>query len=571
MNPGNFCILAHNVANMELMVKALLEKYPNFLPGHIEAARCALTTRNIENLNERLQNGNLVTNHCFLLHIIELVKIVVVHGDLSDINSILNDINDTVASSENDNTHFQLYLAQLLSRCGFEHQNILQFARKLLDRALAIERRSMFLVEKSKLLLLDGDHKQAKTMAMTALEIDHDPSDDVLLAHSREKCWFYIVLGCQMLLGRRKTHRSGRAGPVRPVSKHRNPEVDGDGLILPDSLQYFHFYQALIDRAQSKSADVVLTGIRNASDILLSTVQSIPFGLEYLHSFNPAFVNEMVTVLFDYAPLVPTKIPTIALRDIIRLLTTIHDTCPGLTRLTYLLAKAKYLLEEVDESQRLLIKCTERSPSVAEAYLLLAQIALKKDQLEKADKYLDEGLSNNFQVREHPLFHVTKARLMKQSNQLEPALAQLNMARQLAVMKENSKQERKKRDRFESTESDKIAVYLEAIDCLQRLRKYTEADNLMKEAMARWQGTPEEHQLVMLNVEIRLQKGSVDDALKILQNVQPHDPNYQEARIRMAKVYLEDKKDKRQFAICYRCRIKQIFWCYIVLQANSGP
>ncbi|KAK0395375.1 hypothetical protein QR680_001248 [Steinernema hermaphroditum] len=519
----------HNVANMEFMVKALLEKYPNFIPGHIEAVKCALTTRNIEALNERLQNGNLVTSDCLILHLIELIRTVTLHGDLSNITSILSDINETVTSTENDNPNYQLYLAQLLSRTGFEHPPILQFCRKLLDRALTLDRRSAFLVEKSRLLLQEGDFKQARMLAMTALEIDMDPDPSVLLG----------VVRCYIAEGN-ISEAVAQMQFVRSV----NAEIQKS--------MYFHFYQALIDRAQQKPADVVLTGIRSATDILLSNIQSIPFGLDFLYALNPAFLNDMALVLFDYAPLVPSKMPTTSIRDLNRLLTTVNDSCPGLTRITYLLAKTKFLLEEFEESQKLLLRCIERNPTVAESYLLLAQIALKRDQLEKANKYLDDGLSNNFQVREHPLFHVTKARLMKQSNQLEPALAQLNMARQLEAMKEGVKHDKKKREKFEVTESDKIAVYLEAIDCLQRLRKYTEADELMKEAMKRWQGTPEEHQLVMLNVEIRLQKGAVDEALKSLQNVQPNDPNYQEARIRMAKVYLEDKKDKRQFAICYK-------------------
>jgi len=80
----------------------------------------------------------------------------------------------------------------------------------------------------------------------------------------------------------------------------------------------------------------------------------------------------------------------------------------------------------------------------------------------------------------------------------------------------------------------------------------------MLEAAERYKGKPlEEQQLVLMNAQLRLQRGNVDGAIKVLQAVKPDQPNYRAARIKMAQIYLEEKHDKHRFALCYRDLLEQ--------------
>jgi tetratricopeptide repeat protein 21B len=75
---------------------------------------------------------------------------------------------------------------------------------------------------------------------------------------------------------------------------------------------------------------------------------------------------------------------------------------------------------------------------------------------------------------------------------------------------------------------------------------------MMSAAIAMYEGKPEEHQLVLMNAQLRLQRGDADGAIRILESVQPDQPNFQMARVRMAQIYLEQKHDRIRFAQCYK-------------------
>ncbi|CAD6197804.1 unnamed protein product [Caenorhabditis auriculariae] len=80
----------------------------------------------------------------------------------------------------------------------------------------------------------------------------------------------------------------------------------------------------------------------------------------------------------------------------------------------------------------------------------------------------------------------------------------------------------------------------------------SEAEQAMSEALNEWQGKAEQEQLLISQAQILVSKGDPDGALAILQKVQPGQLSYHSARIKMAEIYIEEKKDKRMFAACYK-------------------
>ena len=102
------------------------------------------------------------------------------------------------------------------------------------------------------------------------------------------------------------------------------------------------------------------------------------------------------------------------------------------------------------------------------------------------------------------------------------------------------------------SEADRIAIYLELIDCYQLIGRVYDADAIMKDALNRYTGTPEEEKLVLMNAQLRLQRGDIKGALDILQSIDSDQPNYQAVRMKMAQIYLEELHDKHRFASCYR-------------------
>lgn len=74
----------------------------------------------------------------------------------------------------------------------------------------------------------------------------------------------------------------------------------------------------------------------------------------------------------------------------------------------------------------------------------------------------------------------------------------------------------------------------------------------MKEVHERWATKTEQQQFVLIEANLKLQRKDINGALEVLESVQPSEANYQLARIKMAEIYLNEKKDKRKFAVCFK-------------------
>ncbi|VDO56414.1 unnamed protein product [Haemonchus placei] len=193
-------------------------------------------------------------------------------------------------------------------------------------------------------------------------------------------------------------------------------------------------------------------------------------------------------------------------------------------------------------------ECLQKNETIADAYLLRAEIKLMKGQVTDADSCLNTGLSFNFSVRDSSLFHLIKAKVHKQRNEMEKAADLLKAGLKLP-QKERSTNLLMRR---EGGDAQRISIQLELIDCLQTMKQTHEAERVMREALEQWKGKPEEQQLLLMNAQVLVSKGDVDGALAILNTVQPGQPNYYAARIKMAEIYLEEKRDKMMFTVCYK-------------------
>ena len=98
------------------------------------------------------------------------------------------------------------------------------------------------------------------------------------------------------------------------------------------------------------------------------------------------------------------------------------------------------------------------------------------------------GLSYNFEVRDHPLFHLINAKVQKDQGRVGEAEKTLKKALELArkeMDKSTSlKSNEEKKISFGST--DLATIYLELSDCYRIQGKDQESTRLMQEGMARF-------------------------------------------------------------------------------------
>ncbi|KAI6240106.1 Tetratricopeptide repeat protein 21B [Aphelenchoides fujianensis] len=500
----------HDLNSMKATINELIDAHPALLAGYIELIKALAMSRDWDAMAEAAQNAALIQNECIPVQLYECVECIVIKGDMDAAETLLPELYDTVIKTEATNHELCLYIGKFLSAVMLDHNLVLQFAKRFVDRALMNNNSIEAIAEKSRLLLLENDVKQAMKTAIAAVEDQNLSSPTALLC----------VIRCYVA-----QNDIGDARTQMEFLKATFPEVD-------KSVDYVYM-QTMINRLSGVNNEQFLSNIKNVVDHQLAGLQSVSYGLDFLKRLNATFLLELVSFLFEIAPITPSKIADPTLKEIERILTVICDHFPGAAKPAYLFARAKYLYMDVDGAQKLLQNCIDKNNNIAEAYLLMAQIHVHKQDLEEASKYLDIGLGFNFKVRDHPLYYLIKARLLKRSKKTEEAVMMLKSALDLPAFLNREKSYEK----LEVTESDRISIYLELIDLLQQLEK---------------PGKPEEHQLVLMNAQLRLQRGDIDGAIKVLDNVQPDQLNYQMARVRMAQIYLEHKHDRIRFAQCYK-------------------
>ncbi|KAI6188453.1 Tetratricopeptide repeat protein 21B [Aphelenchoides besseyi] len=508
--------MRHDLNAMKTTVNELITEHPTLLAGYIELIKVLAMSRDWEAMAEAAQNASLIQHECIPVQLFECIECIVIKGDLDTAETLLPELFDTVIKTEATNHDLCLYIGKFLSAVMLDHSLILQFAKRFIDRALLNNNNSIeAIAEKSRLLLLENDVKQAMKTAISAVDEQNLSSPTALLC----------IIRCYIA-----QNEVADAKTQMDLLKATFPEVDKTVECL--------FLQTMINRLSGVNNEQFLFNIKNIVDHQLANLQSTSYGLDFLKQLNATFLLELVSLLFEIAPITPSKIADPTLKEIERILTVICEHFPGAAKPAYLFARAKYLYMDVDGAQKLLQNCIDKNNNIAEAYLLMAQIFVHKQDLEEASKYLDIGLGFNFKVRDHPLYYLIKARVLKRSKKTEEAIMMLKSALDLPAFLSKKK---KQKNNFGVLDREKSYEKLEQ-----------EAGRMMNSAIAMYHGKAEEHQLVLMNAQLRLQRGDVDGAIKVLENVQPDQLNYQMARVRMAQIYLEYKHDRIRFAQCYK-------------------
>ena len=102
--------------------------------------------------------------------------------------------------------------------------------------------------------------------------------------------------------------------------------------------------------------------------------------------------------------------------------------CPGLRDAQFLVAKAKYLSGDLKAAVSTLHHVLDNlDATFTEAHLLMAQVQLHQGNFLNAQQSLEVGLSYNFEVRNHPIYHLINAKVMKDKGDVKEAIKTLQV------------------------------------------------------------------------------------------------------------------------------------------------
>ncbi|VDK72565.1 unnamed protein product [Litomosoides sigmodontis] len=515
-----------SLTELRQVLHTLIKKIPTFLPGHIEYCKAYLMAHDWMHCMEHVQKTLLLQNDCLQVRWLEVIHGLIIKSHVKETDNALENLAEAIEKSEPKNYQLHHKIAKLIIRITASDHPAAKFARQLLARAISVTRNQNYLCEQVRLLLQMGDFKAAEAVTSEALKDDCTPNEQLLIG----------VAQCFIAKG----HIDDAITQMEFI-KATHPNIC-------QTSQYIYLL-AVLDKEQHKPLEHFLEKMQNAVNAHIAALQNVVFGVEYLMLLDPNLLIDMALLLYEFAPLTPINSSNAVLKEIDRILTLVRSYCPALLIAVYLLAKAKYLSMDFAEAECLLAECVDKDGAPPEAHLLMAQIHLHKNNYDETGKYLDIGLSNNFKVREHPLYHLIRAKLQKHSKQIDASIQTLQKAIELPLFKASQSN---KRQNLEVIDTDRIAIYLELMDSYQQLGQLAEAGEVMKEARKRWAGKTEQQQFVLMEANLKLQRRDVNGALEVLAAVSPTEANYQAARIKMAEIYLNEKRDKRKFTVCFK-------------------
>ncbi|XP_036378258.1 tetratricopeptide repeat protein 21B [Megalops cyprinoides] len=507
------------------VVNQIIASHPDFLPALTLKMNLFLAQQDweqsLDTASRNLQKDG---------HNLKALQIMAVHdlakdGDLIKAREHLQALLSAVEITEPSTPSLHVSITVPISRMCGNNTEVLQTLCQFVERAFAkAPTDACIATEIGYLLVLQNKIKEAMRWYSTAIKLDG--SSMPALAG---------VIRCQLLQGQLEeaAQQLEFLGEIQQ-SIGQSAEL---GLL-----------QAMLAHKRGAGADVVSSLLKEATELHFSAIQGLPLGVEYFEKLNPAFLFEVVkTHLAVCQPCTVGQPLPFGLMHSAMILEPVVKTAPGILPGAYLMAKVKFLSGDLTSAQSLLTHCLELDPTLSEVHLLQAHLYLSMGDFKKCLQSLETGVSHNFQVRELPQYHLIKAKALKKTGDLPEAIQSLKMVMSLPGVRREVKGKE-----ASISNSDRVSAYLELAEALRLNGEQHEAIKVMQDAIVNFTGTPEEIQVTLANVDLALSKDDINTALTLLRGITPNQLHYAEAKEKIAKIYLEKRKDKKLYIACYR-------------------
>jgi len=517
---------------LDVMSRAVVS-YSNFLPGFIEKMKLQLALNDWDQTIDTARRALDINSHCLPAKRFIILQLLCREGNYSEAASQLEELLTDFNHEEPQNARLLHEYASVFCRVSGRNSLVLQQTFIFQERAVSMDSTNPeYVGELGYELLVAGKPKDAIKCYRNALKLD-ETSLSALTG----------ILNCQIL----ENQLEDAASQLEFLSELKDSMGTSPELI---------YLNALLSIKRNQPSAKSLKLLDKAIDTHFLGHKGLPLGTDYFRALNPNFLMQIVSDYLSYAPVLPmpkTQPPSPVLQRCLLVLEPLCKAMPGLLEGLYMMSRAKFLSGDIDGASGLLQHCLEQDRTSSDCHILMAQIHLHSDNFKAASQSLEVGLSYNFEVREHPLYHLIKARILKKQGDLEEALKTLQQAMLLPGVKvsEGRSAAAGSKKKAQISTNDRVSLYIELADTHRQLNQQPEAAKIMQDAINTFQGTGEEVRITIANVDLALARNDIEGALEMLRTIGPDQPYFIQAREKMADIYLYHRKDKRLYASCY--------------------
>eukprot|EP00003_Mantamonas_plastica_P021293 TRINITY_DN3441_c0_g2_i6.p1 TRINITY_DN3441_c0_g2~~TRINITY_DN3441_c0_g2_i6.p1 ORF type:complete len:1340 (-),score=495.80 TRINITY_DN3441_c0_g2_i6:48-3578(-) len=311
----------------------------------------------------------------------------------------------------------------------------------------------------------------------------------------------------------------------------------------------------LLKRSKSGSAKRCLHFLGEALQLHVKGLKTMPRDHFYYFKFDPDFLLLIAKEYLEFCgsePADPSDPPSAVLKKATTLLKLIVKHVPACIEAQFLLAKAFYLANDMDEADSKIQVCFRLMESYSDAHLLRTQILLHQKQFSAASQSLEMALSHNFEVRESPLYHLITAKVNEKVGNSEESLRVLEAAMKLPGVKDPGSSKALNAKYGQIPIFERCSLYLELANVYASAGRHHEAAKALQDALNEFQGTSEHVRVLIANAKFAVSRGAMESALETLGSITHKMPYYMKAKTEMAKIYLNHRKNKKQYVKCYQ-------------------
>ncbi|BFZ22635.1 hypothetical protein BsWGS_25674 [Bradybaena similaris] len=534
LGKAKFFELRHNYSGALELVNQVIVSHANFLPAFVEKMKLQLALQDWDQTMEAAHRALNIDMNCVEAMKYQILHLICREGHYTEAASKLADLITVLDRLESHSGQLYLQMAQVFSRLCGRNSLVLQQTQVLIEGAVSLDHNNAeFVNEMGFQLLLQGKVKEAMKCYRNAMQLD-ETSVAALTG----------IIGCQLLLD----HVDEAAQQLEFLNELQ--QTIGRSAELA-------YLSAILAKKKGQGPEKTMELLNESIELHFASLKGLPLGVDYYCKLNPDFLLQVIKDYLHFAPQVPVtsgQPVSPVLKRCNQVLDPLTRATPGLMEGLFLIAKVKFLSGDISTAQTTLQHCLDQDSTFSNAHILMAQIHLSQNNFKLAQQSLEVGLSYNFQVRDHPLYHLILARILKKQGQMAEAVKTLQMAMALpGVTKSGARSDSSKASKTDQiSTSDRVSVYLELAEAHRLQNQQHEAAKVMQDAINEFQGTPEEVRVLIANADLSLDRGDVEMALGMLRNITPDQAYFVEAREKMADIYLNHRKDKRLYASCYR-------------------
>ncbi|KAL3836422.1 hypothetical protein ACJMK2_021855 [Sinanodonta woodiana] len=526
--------MRHNYSGSLELVNKVIVTYPNFLPALVEKMKLQLALQDWEATLETSQRALDQDIHCLEAIRYQALHLLCREGNYGEAAAKIGDIITTLDRFEPKNPWLYFSMTQCLCRMSGRNALVLQQTCTLMERAVSLDgNNAEYINELGLQLLFQGKIKDAMRCYKNAMKMD-ETSVAALTG----------IIHCQLV----ENQLDDAAQQLEFLSEIQQ------SIGTSAELTYL---SALLATKRHQGPEKVIQLLNDAIENHFKGLKGYPLGVEYYRLMNPDFLIQVIRLFLQFAPQTPVSAGQAVnphLKKCLQVLDPLTKACPGLLEGLFLMGKVKFLAGDIESAQTTLEHCLEMESTFSDAHILMAQIYLHQNNFKLANQSLEVGLSHNFEVREHPIYNLIRARIQKKQGEIAEAIKTLQIAMGLPGVKSSGGKggQARRQPKTEISVNDRVSVFLELAEAHRMLGEQPEAAKVMQDAINEFQNTPEEVRITIANAELGLARGDTESALTMLRNVRPEQPYFVQAREKMAEIYLHHRKDKRLYASCYR-------------------